>query len=716
MAEVVEVIGGLFPLDEIVHQFDRSFWSEDRPSPSRFLDDQGVDGPRRDSLLIVLNRRVRQLLARERQVVERLVEASGSSPVDDPRIEEQIQAIAEPERSGLLRVLLVNHWNHHPDRGSIDALFRRFPNDEATLIRAYQEHLSHQLRLRFWSGSRIDRADLASLASKAPEPFQRRIIEALDRDLLELMTRRAEARNRFEIAIQEQREPRIEDALAGLPEPDRSGLLSALARIELYHNPGARPESYRDRFATEADRALIQAAYQEVRRPHAWRFEKLRTVYRTAISEIDEAIDHDLDRLVLLKQNAPGSVDDRLWREAWITGRLEHPNILPVHGLGLDSSNRPNFAMRSYDGKSLAVVIGEVHDQAREKHKDLAFQDVNRPERALLARLSRVCRTIAYAHEGIARSHQRSEKRLRVIHGDIKPSNIMVSKDFGTDHDFGEVYCIDWGMARLIGSTDASTGFGLRLASLPEIEGVGCTPEYMSPEQAAWVIAGPAQSPDRLPKILEPSDTYNLGATLYEVLVGRPPMIDIKGQSEEDRVPSIARHLTSDDFDGLEVPEGQEVPASLAAICRKATRRDPSLRYLNPSAMADDLDRWLADQPVSAYRDPWTVRLARFGRKHQAAASASVVATIAMLIVTSLALVWSQSARGLERPEPPSTRPEKGALSVSKARLTGAWKLWPEPDPLPSKGIVPTSPRTSRTASRGGKRPGVEASRSSKVL
>ena len=191
--------------------------------------------------------------------------------------------------------------------------------------------------------------------------------------------------------------------------------------------------------------------------------------------------------------------------EAEITGRLEHPGIVPVYGLGTYDDGRPFYAMRFIRGDNLKSAIEQFH-RAEAKAAALA----NGP--LALLKLSRrfldVCNAIDYAHS------------RGVLHRDLKPGNIMLGK-------FGETLVVDWGLAKSVGRPEAvpasatlddrtlvpQSGSDLRGTELGARLG---TPAYMSPEQAAGRIdaLGPA------------SDVYSLGATLYCLLTGRAPFND----------------------------------------------------------------------------------------------------------------------------------------------------------------------------------------------
>ena len=132
------------------------------------------------------------------------------------------------------------------------------------------------------------------------------------------------------------------------------------------------------------------------------------------------------------------------------------------------------------------------------------------------------------------------------------------------------------------------------------------TPAYMSPEQAAGRIdqLGPA------------SDVYSLGATLYCLLTGSAPFEE---QDLAELLPKVQR--------GEFVPPRQIqgwIDPALEAICLKAMKTDPAQRYANPRALADDVEHWLADEPVNAYAEPVTVRAKRWMRQHPSRVTAAV--------------------------------------------------------------------------------------------
>lgn len=238
------------------------------------------------------------------------------------------------------------------------------------------------------------------------------------------------------------------------------------------------------------------------------------------------ALQTGLGRDVAVKSLKGGLVDSSqlqmILQEAWITGWLEHPNIVPIYTLGKDAQNNPLIVMKCVEGQVWSDHIHALDKDAESKELDWHL-DI----------LIQVCRAMEYAHD------------RGIVHRDLKPDNIMIGQ-------FGEVYVLDWGIAvslyedlegRLPLARDARTSAG--------------TPVYMSPE--AVLAEAP---PD------ERSDIYLLGAILHELLTGQPPHM----ASHINGVFVRAVASAAKQFDA-------SVPAELASICNKAMHRDRRMRY-----------------------------------------------------------------------------------------------------------------------------------------
>ena len=310
------------------------------------------------------------------------------------------------------------------------------------------------------------------------------------------------------------------------------------------------------------------------------RYRILRPHARGGLGEVFLADDGELHREVALKEIQAHRADDagsraRFVLEAEITGGLEHPGIVPVYGLGIYADGRPFYAMRFIRGDSLKKAIEKYHAPA-------GADEDSRPDlRKLLRRLIDVCNAMQYAHD------------RGVIHRDLKPANIMLGQ-------YGETLVVDWGLAKATGKSDSETGAEAPLRpqsagnSSETVAGsaVG-TPGFMSPEQAGG----------RLDEVGPASDIYSLGATLYCVLTGRPPQID-------PEILAVLMKIQRGEFPRpAQLRPG--IDRALEAVCLKAMALAPRTATLRHGPWGTTSSAWLADEPVSAWPEPWSVRCAR---------------------------------------------------------------------------------------------------------
>ena len=310
----------------------------------------------------------------------------------------------------------------------------------------------------------------------------------------------------------------------------------------------------------------------------------LRTFHaRGGMGEIWLAEDRDIGRPVALKRMRPGHERhrERFLMEAQITGRLEHPGVVPVHELGTDAEGQPFYIMKFVHGKTLKEAIRDYHS---------ATPDSENPREVQFLRLLEIfidlCNTVAYAHS------------MGIIHRDLKPDNVMVGA-------YGETLVLDWGLAKMLGSPELQEGsLSIELRSAmsgsheTEAGTVKGTPSYMAPEVAAGNVA----------EVDQRSDIYLLGGTLYEILTGHRPR---KGHITEvieqarTRPPVAPRKLKPD------------IPRALEAICMKALSQTKLMRYQSAKLLAADVQRYLAGEPVSAHREPFVARAWRWARKRK---------------------------------------------------------------------------------------------------
>jgi eukaryotic-like serine/threonine-protein kinase len=347
------------------------------------------------------------------------------------------------------------------------------------------------------------------------------------------------------------------------------------------------------------------------------RFRILRPHARGGLGAVYVALDSELNREVALKEILPERSDDDASRarfviEAEITGGLEHPGIVPVYSLGRHGDGRPFYAMRFIQGDSLLTAVDRFRLDHRANEPAREFQK-------LLRRFLDVCDAIEYAHS------------RGVLHRDIKPSNILLGR-------FGETIVVDWGLAKAEGGPSAAD-LAAEAPLVPSAsEGVvetaaGAavgTPAYMSPEQAAGRL-----------DILGPrSDVYSLGATLYYVLTGRAPFKDRD-------IGVVLAKVQRGEFPSPREIE-RSIPRALEAICLKAMSTRPADRYASPLELAGEIERWLADEPVSAYRDPIGARLARWGRRNQAWVAGALVFLVVLAAASlPMTLLYRQKSAAL---------------------------------------------------------------------
>jgi eukaryotic-like serine/threonine-protein kinase len=370
------------------------------------------------------------------------------------------------------------------------------------------------------------------------------------------------------------------------------------------------------------------------------RFRVLRPHAHGGLGAVFVALDAELHREVALKQILDSHADEptsrqRFVLEAEVTGGLEHPGIVPVYGMGTYGDGRPYYAMRFIRGGSLKEAIDRFHnDQAL--NRDLGRRSLEL--RKLLRRFSDVCNAIDYAHS------------RGVLHRDIKPGNIIVGKH-------GETLVVDWGLAKVTGRSDPVSGERALLpssasGSAETLPGSALgTPAYMSPEQAEGNVEhlGPR------------SDVYSLGATLYYLLTGRPPV--------EGNVASVLRAVQQGDFKPPRHVDAT-IDGALEAVCQKAMARRPDDRYASPLALVEDVERWMADERVLAWREPLARRARRWAKRNRTAVTAAGVALLALVTGLSAVLAVQTKAKADVTKAFRREANANSALAAANAELT----------------------------------------------
>ena len=338
---------------------------------------------------------------------------------------------------------------------------------------------------------------------------------------------------------------------------------------------------------------------------------------------VSVALDTELDRSIALKEIRDTAAHDAGYRarflaEAEITGKLEHPGIIPIYGLGTYADGRPFYAMRLIRGDKTGSLMDAIERFYKEPNPSARVVEF----RGLLGRFLDVCNALSYAHS------------KGVLHRDLKPDNILLGP-------YGETLVVDWGLAKAAGQADPVTpadGEQVRLNLS------GSEPEPDDGRWARWARPStplPEQMIGDLANIGPRSDVYGLGAVLYCLMTGQAPF-SRKGID----LGKLIQKIEAGDFP----PPRQvraEIDKPLEAICLKAMSRKPADRYESVQALAADVERYLADEPVAAYREPWGVRARRWARKHRTAVAATAaslaVATVGLAVIAAVQLAANRS-------------------------------------------------------------------------
>ena len=422
----------------------------------------------------------------------------------------------------------------------------------------------------------------------------------------------------------------------GLPGPQRHSpapALQAAPRTEARHgtqdtlelaargrraNPSPKDPIPKGTAAPSAEQGSAEPSAAEAQIRALGPYQIIEEIGRGGMGLVLRAKDPALKREVAIKILRSDARQDeqrrmRFIEEAQITGQLEHPGIAPVHFLSQDEDGREYFSMKLVSGQTLERILEQWHARDPATREDFPFT-------RLLSIFERVCETVGFAH---ARG---------IIHRDLKPANVMAGM-------FGEVWVLDWGLAKVLQKEALATGTRLQeqpIVSIRQDLNKGLTldgmtvgtPEYMPPEQAKGE------------PLDERADIFGLGSVLYVLLTGHPP---VRGKTVNAVVSNAAL--------GLFTPvrrtgAGKHAPPALAAITEKCLAADRAQRYRSTRELLRDLRAYAAGDAVRALPDSALEKLLRFRRRHKrGVALAGGLAGLFLALLTASSLLLAKKDR-----------------------------------------------------------------------
>lgn len=354
-------------------------------------------------------------------------------------------------------------------------------------------------------------------------------------------------------------------------------------------------------------------------------YELIEEIARGGMGVVFKARQVSLNRSVALKMILAGGFSsptmvERFRTEAEAAARLEHPNIVPIYEIGAQAGQH-YFSMRYLDGGTLAERIKKRQDISSENATPFVADTHGLKASAEL--MLKVARAVHHAHQ------------RGILHRDLKPGNILFDRA-------DEPMVADFGLAKLLEESSSLTVSATVLG----------TPSYMAPEQATG----------HSNQLTTSADVYSLGVILYELLTGHPPF---RGTSPAEILRQV---IQVEPRNPRAANPG--VGRDLETICLKCLEKNPQRRYGSAEALADDLQRWLAQEPIQARRTTVTERVVKWGRRKPAVAS--LVLALHLVVVAGVIGIVAQSRRANKLADRATTEAANARSEFSRAEK----ELW----------------------------------------
>lgn len=326
---------------------------------------------------------------------------------------------------------------------------------------------------------------------------------------------------------------------------------------------------------------------------------------------ISKVYDSQADRYVAIarpRKRKTRTDMEQFLREARLTAKLQHPNILPIYEIGLDAEGIPYFVMRLLTGEGLKQIV-------QKQKEDLENYRETYPLDRLLSIFLDVCDAVTYAHS------------RGVLHLDVKPSNVRVGRH-------GQTILYDWGLAKVVGGDETELDVDAEVFDSEVLNDMTLsgmmkgTPGYMAPEQTVAKGSSTVRT-----------DVYALGALLYYILTGHIP---VKGDTVQEIIANTRQGKTVH-------PRlrnvGKDAPGSLAAIAMKALQAEPQKRYAAVKELSEDILRYRRGYASHAERAGPLKRMQLYGRRHNKALTAALLFSMVLALVIGFSLIKVNNER-----------------------------------------------------------------------